>query len=476
MQADPRQGVFEFSVRPPEERKHFLLNEICVPRPVARLVRLQPDMKRLTVDGLRSVLPTLDELQPLVDHLLAGSRADPEKTWSGSGELGTAGARLVEAEGVTEAASALAASEYGHLSAVYAEMARAVAALQEGDPGTAAERFLAVASLEEARDDPRRASAYADAAHDLAREAGRPGLTSLTLRRRARYRRSMGLFDEAARDYSQALLFAEAEGDSRGAAEAIIGVGNVLEEQGRWDQAAERYRHALDTMEGADPPVPEQWHALLNLHVVLRAMGELEACAAPLEAAESVARTLADESATPFIENARGQHFMAIGDFEAAEAHLRRAVDTAGEARAEVTCRLNLAETLFALGRRLDAAEEARRAERGAIASSIPGKLPEVYRLLGRIAAAEGVSDAFVLFERALEIIRERQLPDIERAQTLQAYAEAESRVGDPGAADDLLRQADALYQSLGIGHRRDPWADRFDAGPETPRKETDHA
>ena len=441
---------------------------------LARLLPLNDRMKRLTVDGLRSVLPPLDELRPLVDHLLAGSHADPEKAWSGSGELGTAGDRLVETAGLSEATAALADREHRHLLAVYSETARAIVALDGGDAGEAAERFLAVAALEESRDDPRRASAYADAAHALAREAGRPGLTSLALRRKARFARAMGRYDEAARDYTQALLFAEAAGDPRGAAEATIGVGNVLEEQGHWEQAADRYRQALDTLGGAETPVPEQWHALLNLHVALRSMGDLDGCVAPLDEAETLAASLGDESAVPFLENARGQHFMARGDFDEAEAHLRRAVETAGEGRAEITCRLNLAETLLALGRRLDAAEEARRAERGAIVSSAPGKLPEVYRLLGRIAAAEGVSDAFVLFERALEIIEERQLPDIERAQTLQAYAEAEARVGDHETAADLLAQADALYRSLGISHRRDPWADRFD-GPETDHQGTDH-
>lgn len=432
-------------------------------------------MRKLTVDGLRSVLPPLDELRPLVDHLLAGSRADPERAWSGSGELGTAGDRLIETDGLLMAAEVLADRERSHLAAVYREAAEAASALGRGDPAEASARLLASAALEEARDDSRRAAAYADAAHALAREAGQAGLTSLALRRRGRYRRAMGLFDEAARDYAQALLFAEAADDPRGVAEATIGVGNVLEEQGRWDQAAERYRQALATLKEADPPVPEQWHALLNLHVALRSTGDLEACLPPLEAAESVAASLDDSSATPFIENARGQHLMALGDFEAAKAHLRRAVDTAGGGRAEITCRLNLAETLFALGRPLDAAEEARRAEREAVLSTTPGKLPEVYRLLGRIAAAEGVSDAFVLFERALEIIDERLLPDIERAQTLQAYAEAESLVGDMETARDLSRLADDLYRGLGIGHRRGSWADRFDADAESEHQGTDH-
>lgn len=429
-------------------------------------------MKRLTVDGLRAVLPDLDELRPLADHLVSGSEADPARAWSGSGQLGTAGSRLVRTGGLAEAVDGLARREGRRLEQVYRLSAEAVQAVAHGETSTAVERFLDAAELEEAEDHPARAAAYADAAYRLAREGSRPALTSLALRRRARHRRAMGRHAEAEQDYQEAFVVARAIDDARGAAEALIGAGNVFEEQARWDEAAQWYRRALDLLESVDGPTPEGWHALMNLHVVLRSVGSLDDCLEPLERAEEVAQAIGDDAAVPFLENARGQYRMAMGDFEAAEEHLRRAVEASRGARAEITIRLNLAETLFAMGRTLDAAEEARRAERMAITSTVPQKLPEVYRLLGRIAAFDGVPDAFVLFERALEIIAERGLPAVERAQTLQAYAEAEARVGDPETAERLLAEADRLYGDLGIDRRRRPWADRFDreAAPPEPQ------
>jgi tetratricopeptide (TPR) repeat protein len=172
------------------------------------------------------------------------------------------------------------------------------------------------------------------------------------------------------------------------------------------------------------------------------------------------------QGAKPFIENAWGQLLMAQGSFADAEARLRAALDSTTGARARVTIRLNLAEALLAQGRPLDAAEHAREAEREAIRAGAVPKLPEVYRSLGRIASSEGNPDAFVLFERALEIIRERGLPALEEAVTLQAYAEAEARRGDPETARQLHEKALERFTALGMSRMRQTWADVF-AGTE---------
>ncbi|MDZ7780230.1 MAG: tetratricopeptide repeat protein [Gemmatimonadota bacterium] len=419
-------------------------------------------MNRFTIDDLRAALPELDELRPLVDYLVATSVADPERTWSGSSELGTAGDRLVEPLDLEEASERLALEVFEHRSRIYGLAARAIAALTEGDAEAATEALLQAASLEAEKGEAPRAAAYADAAYRLARDAGDATLASLTLRRRARHRRAEGRYEDARRDYEEALVLAEAAEDPRGAAEACVGAGNVCEEQARWGEAEDWYRRALSLLGSHEPPVPEQWHALLNLHVVLRSMGSLEGCLEPLREAEALVETLDDSSAVPFLENAWGQYHMALRDFDTAEQHLRRGVAESADARSEITIRLNLAETLFARGRHLDAAEEARRAERRAIVSSMPQKLPEVYRLLGRILADEGILDAFVLFERALQIVDARDLPAIERARTLQAYGEAESSLGDTATGRELLSEADRLYERLGIEHRRDAWSDRY--------------
>jgi tetratricopeptide (TPR) repeat protein len=168
------------------------------------------------------------------------------------------------------------------------------------------------------------------------------------------------------------------------------------------------------------------------------------------------------EAAAAYIDNAWGQLRMAQGSFPEAEERFRAALDRADGARARVTIRLNLAEALLAQARHLDAAEHAREAERDAIRAGLVPKLPEVYRLLGRIASSEGDEDAFVLFERALEIIRERALPALEEAVTLQTYAEAEARRGESDTARRLLEKARERFAALDMERMRQPWADVY--------------
>jgi tetratricopeptide (TPR) repeat protein len=423
-------------------------------------------MKRLTLDDVRATLPDLEELRPLFDRLIARSEPDPARMWSGSGQLGTVGSRLVDVDDVARDVEGLVAPEADRLRAFYQAAARAIAALAAGDGVGAADALLSAAALEEARDRPERAEAYASAAYRAARGEKDQRPAALALRRWARAARAQGKLAEALARYARSHEVALALHDARGAAEAAIGAGNVLEEQGRWAEATLWYQKALATLEGPKEETPERWHPLLNLGIVARSSGELAEGEAWLRRAELAAAEVDAQGAKPFIENAWGQLLMAQGSFADAEARLRAALDSTTGARARVTIRLNLAEALLAQGRPLDAAEHAREAEREAIRAGAVPKLPEVYRSLGRIASSEGNPDAFVLFERALEIIRERGLPALEEAVTLQAYAEAEARRGDPEAARQLHEKALERFTALGMSRMRQTWADVF-AGTE---------
>lgn len=419
-------------------------------------------MKRLTLDDVREALPPVEELRPVFDLLLSESEPDAARTWSKSGELGTVGARLVDGGSITQALVRLAAEEGEHLHRQYTSVGQALEALASGDGARAAAAFLQAAALEEQRDRPDRAAAYCRAAHRAARDEKDQAPTALALRRWARALRAQGKLAEAFERYANAHEDGLALADARGAAEAAIGAGNVLEEQGRWTEAARWYRTALDTVESSGGPVPERWHALLNLHIVTRSAGAVENSVELLDEAERAAAEVDPEGSAPFIQNARGQLEMARGKFGPAERYLRAALEADTNPRAHATFRLNLAEALLAQGRELDAAEHAREAEREAIRAGLVSKLPEVYRLLGRIASAEGNPDAFVFFERALELVRERALPALEEALTLQAYAEAEALRDDVETAEQLRRDAAERFQTLGMTHMRQAWADVY--------------
>ena len=378
-------------------------------------------MKRLTLDQITHVLPPLDELRPVLDHLIARSVPDPERAWTAGGELGTLGGRLVSSEDLALAVGELADAVRDRVSKLYVAVAEGIRCLGEGDGEGAAEALLRAAQLEEALD-------RYEQAHEIARDS---------------------------RDF-------------QGAAEAAIGAGNVLERQGGWDDAEQWYRRALDVLEVDGRAGPETWQAQLNIHIVLRSAGSLEESLVWLKKASDSIEKLGDETAAQFLENAWGQFHMASGAFSEAERHLRVGLSAATDARAHVTIRLNLAEALLAQDHTLEATEEAREAERVALVSGIVPKLPEVYRILGRIVSAEDNPDAFVFFERALDIVRERRLPALEEVLTLQAYAESEARRGEEDSARELHERMTERYRALGMSNIRHSWADIFDPGPDS--------
>jgi len=421
-------------------------------------------MSPLTFDQIVKLLPDLDEVRPMIGHAMAISTPDASRRWAGSEEVGTSARRLVDTEALHHATHQIAEAESAHIHRLLGLVAESLDRVQSGDSIRAAESLLEAAALEEARDRPTQAAAWADSAVRMGE--GRPAdeVTARALRRRARAHRTRGALAEAERDYLRAWDIGRALGDVQGTAEAAIGAGNVYEEQGQWDEASVWYRHALGALEASDQLLPEKWHALINLHVALRWTGAVDASVAPLEKAAEVARLLADPTAEQFIENARGQLCMARGQHADAEGHYKLALESSSGARASVTIRLNLAEALFAVGRRLEAAEAVRLAESESIRAGLSQKLPEAYRLLGRLAAAEGNPEAFVFFEHALELIRSQGLPGLESAMTLQAYAEVEAKVGEDEAAQELLQRADQLYRELGIHRRRSEWADRLES------------
>jgi len=426
-------------------------------------------MARLTLDEARDALPPLDELRPVFDHLLARSQPDPARTWSGSGRLGTLGTRLVSGSSLAGVAGRLAAEHAAALADIYDIVARALEALEREDRPGAARALLDAAAHEEKRDRPDRAEAYAGAAYRAARDGKHDATTTLALRRWARAARALGKLADSIDRYAHAYEIARAISDGGAAAEAAVGAGNVLEDQGRWEEAATWYRRALDVAEREGEPLSERWYALLNLHIVARSRGAIDESRLLLQRAQETAATVRVPDSVPLLENARGQLSMALGDFSAAEAHLRAALEAASGSRARITIRLNLAEALLAQRRILDAAEQARTAEQEAIRAGLVPKLPEVYRVLGRIASADGEPDAFVLFERALELVRERALPPLEEAMTLQAYAEHEERSGAPDVASALRRDAARRFEALGISHMRHAWADVFAPAPDSP-------
>lgn len=407
-------------------------------------------MTRLSVDEVAGILPELDELRPVLDLLFARSVPDPERTWSGSGELGTVGDRLVPADALEGTAETLADTARDHLRNLYEAVGRAVGALIGGEPIAAAEAFLDASGLEEEARRLYRAEAYARAAHRAVR-SGRDGrVRARCLRRLARILRGQGRLAEAGSRYQEAFDVALPSGAHREATIAAIGRGNVCVDRGRWSEAESWYRRAEELLEELDAG-PEHWHVELNLSIVAYRTGDLDASRRHLERAGELAGELDDPDAHPILGNAWGKLHKLSGEPDLAVERLRAALEAADDPLARVTISVNLADSLLDLDRALDAGELAREAERIALQGGVTPKLPDVYRLLGRVARRQGHEDGLVFYERALELIRSRRLPDFERAQTLEEYGALEMEVGRIDSAEAKLAESARLYGSVGM-------------------------
>lgn len=399
---------------------------------------------------MRDLLPELDELGPLVDRILATSTPDPERRWSAAGELDTVESRLVRASEVEATLDVALERARSRTEALYAQVVRALSALEAGNAVAAAEAFLAASALEERAWRMDRAEAWALAALRAVQDERDRGPAALALRRAARAARGRGGLAAAAARYEEAHAVSVGAGDARGAAVAATGRGNVDVDRGLWESAEVWYRRALGHAGLAgEEAAAERWHALQNLSIVARRMGRLDECRRWLETAEEVAGAIGDPAARVDVENGWGMWSLATGDAAGAEARFRRALDAAADPKATVTISVNLGQALLAQGRLLEAAEAARRAESEAIRSGVAVKLPEVYRLLAAVAAARGHGDAFVFLERALERISASRLPDWERAETLDAYAALREREGEGREAAALRTEAEAIRARL---------------------------
>ncbi len=407
-------------------------------------------MKRIRVDEVLHILPKLEELRPLVDRILAVSRPDESRRWAASGELGTLGSRIVPVDVVEEQLETVVKLVRDRTEHTYGGIVVALTALEGGKPEEAVEALLALGRREMENRRLEAAEAYAVAARKTALPLRDRSYATRALLAGARAARGLGRLDAAAERYRESFRLARGSEDLERAVTAAIGAGNVLVDGGLWIEAGVWYERALRLMEASGHDGPQWWHAYLNLSIVERMRGRLEESERWLEKADAAHALRGDDGGRGLLTNARGQLQVARGNPKAAESHFRRAAEHANDPDAGVAMRVNLGEALAIQGRLLEAAEEGRRAERDALTGSVIPRLPETYRLLGRVAGARGVDDGLVFFEKALEVIRDRNLSRFELAQTLEAYGEFELSRDREEQGAERLHGAAEIYEELG--------------------------
>lgn len=404
----------------------------------------------LRVADVLGVLPDMVELRPFLDLLMTRSVADPTRRWSGSGELGTVGDRVVDPEDVATATVELAKRESERIVAVLRDAACLVEQASRSEWQEVVDTMIELGRRDEGHGKAGAAEKWYLAAHRISRDRGFAG-TPTPLRLAARAARTLSSLEQAAERYEAAWSQAGELGRMGDRITAAIGRGNVDVDRGIWDGAERWYGRALADLGEEGPARPERWQVLHNLAIVRRRGGDLEGARRYLERAAREGARAPDRDVEEKVENGWGQLLMEEGDFRGAQLHFERALEVSDSAGARVAILSNLGESLLKQGRTLEAAERARQAEATALAGSVTSRLPEVYRLLGSVSLDRGEDDGFVFLEEALRIIRERGLPPYEEARTRESYGDLRLTSGDVGRGLGELGAAATIYRSIGM-------------------------
>jgi tetratricopeptide (TPR) repeat protein len=293
------------------------------------------------------------------------------------------------------------------------------------------------------------AEAWFLAAHRLAKEHGLVRATT-ALRLAGRAARQQGRLDVAAERYEAAWREADALGADVDATVAAIGRGNVAVDRGSWGEARAWYEKALARIGESGPPRRERWQVMQNLAIVERESGNLAQARTRLTRAQKEGGDMGDPDALVEVENGWGQLLLAEGDARGGELHFREALARARAPLARLAITVNLGESLLLQGRSLEAGEKAREAEAEALTGALAHRLPEVYRLLAKVAHERGEGEAFVLLERALDLIARRGLPEYEEAVTREALGALRLQQGETALGLTELTTSAAIYERLG--------------------------
>ncbi len=407
-------------------------------------------MNRLSLDQLRTLLPESELLRPLLDQALSRSAPDPHRIWATSGELATLGSRVVAPGELNDLLPEVVERVRRHAEAVLGPVTRALDAVARKRWDEAISALLEAAEAEVGAGRVTQGWALIQAALGLRDHLPNRLPLLPALLAGARVKRSLGQFESADDLYAQACALSDHSGKLEVAARAWTGRGNLAVDRGLWALALTRYDEAEARVAEAPTPLSEEWHIPLNRSIVARRRGELDRAREELDRARSRAQAHSDPGKDAFLWNAEGQLREAAGEPAAAEEAFRLALADAATPDARAVISLNLAQLLTTLNRTLEAGELARGAEREVLRSGILSRLPEVYRVLGQVASANGSDEALVFFEQALEVIRSWKLPEVERARTLEAYGRWELLMGSTELGVARLTEARELFRVLG--------------------------
>jgi tetratricopeptide (TPR) repeat protein len=404
-----------------------------------------------TLEQILGLLPALDELEVLRLQLVASAVRDPGKEWDSSSAYTTIDKRLVDADAAERALQEARASLHAFVDELHDGLRPFFRSFFAGQHEQAAYELVALGEKLEERGRAVGARLCYRAALTVSLPLIEKDAQVLALRRIARVSGNLGDFHEALSYYERSAELARDAGNLRGEVVARTGLGNIRMWQGRWSEAEQPYHDALALAESAGPGelMLERGHIYNNLGNLTTRTQRLEESEVWFE---NAFRTWQSLSSPTDLAVCHVHH-----------AHLREAQDRWDDARRAYDAALALptsaavrtaiaidyAEWWLHEGHVTPAEEWGRKAEEHAIASGSPYMIARMYHSRGNVARWRGDEDGFTLFEKALEIAREKEYPYLE-AEVLVDYAALRAGNGGGEEAVAYLERACEIFRQLG--------------------------
>jgi len=401
----------------------------------------------LRVEQALRLLPDVDDLAALRDHVVALSYARKPETWNAAEPNRTIGKRNIDPTELRKRVPQVLARVSGHVTELYDAAVDALESERKGDLSQAVRALVRAGEHEEKGIRYTQAQAWYRQALGIAEQLRDRQPEMEALCHLGRLEASRGYLDEGARAFQRSLALAEAETDDEHAAGACQGLGDVLFAQSQFPGAEAWYTRGLQYAKH-----DRKLAGSLNLGLGETALrrGQIAAATERLEQALQNFEALGDQQgivrtllARGLIDAAQGRSADVLTTYRAALSQLAPGSDPA----LELAVRMRLTELYLELGRLPDAEDEVRRAEELAIAQQQTRALARVYLLLGKMRGAQGDESGFVFFEQAIELCRGGETAPRLEADVYREYAAFRTTMGDRHEARAYLERARDLLR-----------------------------
>ncbi len=407
-------------------------------------------MSHLLVERALALIPDSEEFVPLTDALIGTSKVDQEKLWAGSGAYATVGKRVVDPSILVDAIPLITERVQQRLQKLFTLILTAIQQQQDGELSAASETLVKAGEMEEGDRRLEKAERIYAMALEIARDLREKRSQILALRRLGRVTRAAGRLDEAWLWYQQSYQLSVDEMDRPGQIIACQGLGNLCNDRGQRDLAQKWYEQGLQRADGLNDPKLE-WPLYVNLSELATRRGELSEAERHLDRARAAIDAAREEGAIFFWYNNRGVFLLEREEAVAAENIFREALALRPEPVWEMVISLNLGESLLKQQRLFEAEEQARKAEECAIVHRQVPYLVDIYALFGRIARARCDEEGLVFYEQALQVCRERGLPQVKVAWMYHEYGLLYNACGRSAEALAYVERARDIYAELGM-------------------------